>query len=144
MGIKIQQVVLNKLKNSRKDSLSKKVDLSLVDDINYEFQYLQEEVSRLSYTVEEYFEEEFDKWYEAQSNLRSIYFQNSEAYISQADVAGDKELLYKIYELAADLGVPVTNVYPNWSEHIDLIDSLMDLDKRFDDQKGELSSNGLS
>tara|TARA_R110001632_G_scaffold2033_1_gene9017 strand:- start:365 stop:796 length:432 start_codon:yes stop_codon:yes gene_type:complete len=143
MAIKFNQVILDKL-HKNKTALSKKVDLSLVDDINYKFEDLEEEVSRLSYTVEEYFEEEFDKWYEAQSNLRSIYFQNSEAYVGQADVAGDKELLYEIYELAADLGVPVTNVYPNWSEHMDLIDSLMDLDKRFDDQKGELSSNGLS
>ena len=143
MGIKIQQVVLNKLKNSRKDSLSKKVDLSLVDDINYEFQYLQEEVSRLSYTVEEYFEEEFDKWYEAQSNLRSIYFQNSEAYISQADVAGDKELLYKIYELAADLGVPVTNVYPDWQEHLDQLDYLEYVEGRFEEQKRELENLGF-
>ena len=143
MGIKIQQVVLNKLKNSRKDSLSKKVDLSLVDDINYEFQYLQEEVSRMSYTTEEWFSEKFDEFYQLRSDLRSIYFQNSEAYIDSADVAGDKEVLLQIKVKADELGIPVEDVYPDWQEHLDQLDYLEYVEGRFEEQKRELENLGL-
>ena len=143
MGIKIQQVVLNKLKNSRKDSLSKKVDLSLVDDINYEFQYLQEEVSRMSYTTEEWFSEKFDEFYQLRSDLRSIYFQNSEAYIDSADVAGDKEVLLQIKVKADELGIPVEDVYPDWQEHLDQLDYLEYVEGRFEEQKRELENLGF-
>lgn len=143
MGIKIKQVVLNKLKNSRKDSLSKKVDLSLVDDINYEFQYLQEEVSRMSYTTEEYFDQKFEEFYQLRSDLRSIYFQNSEAYIDSADVAGDKEVLLQIKVKADELGIPVEDVYPDWQEHLDQLDYLEYVEGRFEEQKRELENLGL-
>ena len=143
MGIKIKQVVLNKLKNSRKDSLSKKVDLSLVDDINYEFQYLQEEVSRMSYTTEEWFSEKFDEFYQLRSDLRSIYFQNSEAYIDSADVAGDKEVLLQIKVKADELGIPVEDVYPDWQEHLDQLDYLEYVEGRFEEQKRELENLGF-
>lgn len=143
MGIKIKQVVLNKLKNSRKDGLSKKVDLSLVDDINYEFQYLQEEVSRMSYTTEEYFDQKFEEFYQLRSDLRSIYFQNSESYISPADVAGDKEVLLQIKVKADELGIPVEDVYPDWQEHLDQLDYLDYVEGRFEEQKRELENLGL-
>jgi len=143
MGIKIKQVVLNKLKNSRKESLSKKVDLSLVDDINYEFQYLEEEVSRMSYTTEEYFDQKFEEFYQLRSDLRSIYFQNSEAYIDSADVAGDKEVLLQIKVKADELGIPVEDVYPDWQEHLDQLDYLEYVEGRFEEQKRELENLGL-
>ena len=81
MAIKFNQVILDKLKKNITE-LSKKVDLSLVDDINYEFEYLQEEVSRMSYTTEEWFDEKFEEFYQLRSDLRSVYFQNSEAFHS--------------------------------------------------------------
>ena len=44
---------------NRKQDKLKKVALGLVDEINYEYQYLQDEIGRLSYTVEEWFDEKF-------------------------------------------------------------------------------------
>lgn len=143
MGIKIKQVVLNKLKNSRKDSLSKKVDLSLVDDINYEFQYLEEEVSRMSYTTEEWFDQKFEEFYQLRSDLKTIYFQNSESYIGPADVAGDKEVLLQIKVKADELGIPVEDVYPDWQEHLDQLDYLDYIEGRFEEQKRQLENLGL-
>jgi len=142
MGIKTKQTVLDKL-SKNKTKLSKKIDLSLVDDINYEFQYLEEEVSRMSYTTEEWFDQKFEEFYQLRSDLRSIYFQNSEAYLDSADVAGDKDVLIQIKEKADELGIPVENVYPNWQEHLDQLDYLEYIEGRFDEQKKELENLGL-
>jgi len=138
-----KQLILNKLKNARKESLSKKVDLALVDDINYDFQYLQEEVSRMSYTTEEWFDEKFEEFYQLRSDLRSIYFQNSESYIDSADVAGDKEVLLQIKQKADELGISVEDVYPDYQEHLDQLDYLEYIEGRFDEQKRELENLGL-
>ena len=138
-----KQKVFNLLKENKKRELSKKVDLSLVDDINYEFQYLEEEVSRMSYTTEEWFSEKFDEFYQLRSNLRSIYFQNSEAYIDTADVAEDKEVLLQIKVKADELGIPVEDVYPNWQEHLDQLDYLDYVEGRFLEQKRALENLGF-
>lgn len=143
MAIRFNQVILDKLKKGRQESLSKKVDLSLVDDINYEFQYLQEEVSRMSYTTEEWFDEKFEEFYQLRSDLRSIYFQNSESYIDSADVAGDKEVLLQIKQKADELGISVEDVYPDYQEHLDQLDYLEYIESRFDEQKRELENLGL-
>ena len=138
----IKKTVFNKLKNNRTE-LSKKVDLSLVDDINYEFEYLQEEVSRMSYVTEEWYDEKFEEFYQLRSDLRTIYFQNSEAFIDSADVAGDKEVLLQIKQKADELGISVEDVYPNYEEHLEQLDYLDYIEGRFDMQKGELENLGL-
>ena len=143
MAIRFNQVILDKLKKGRQESLYKKVDLSLVDDINYDFQYLHEEVSRMSYTTEEWFDEKFEEFYQLRSDLRSIYFQNSESYIDSADVAGDKEVLLQIKQKADELGISVEDVYPDYQEHLDQLDYLEYIESRFDEQKRELENLGL-
>tara|TARA_R110001592_G_scaffold152908_1_gene380833 strand:+ start:289 stop:726 length:438 start_codon:yes stop_codon:yes gene_type:complete len=120
-----------------------KVALGLVDEINYEFQYLEEETSRMSYVVEEWFEGKFDEWYQLRSDLQSIYFQNSEAYISPADVAGDKEKLEEIKVKADELGIDVNDVYDTWQEHMDALDYLDYIDNKFEEQKQELKDFGF-
>ena len=117
--------------------------MSLVDDINYEFQYLEEEVSRMSYTTEEWFDEKFEEFYQLRSDLRTIYFQNSESYISPADVAGDKEVLIQIKEKADELGISVETVYPDYQEHLEQLDYLDYIEGRFEEQKRELENLGL-
>jgi len=44
-----KQLILNKLKNARKESLSKKVNLSIVDEIDNEFDWLETTYSDASY-----------------------------------------------------------------------------------------------
>lgn len=142
MAIRFNQVILDKL-HKNKTELSKKVDLSLVDDINYEFEYLQEEISRMSYVTEEWYDEKFEEFYQLRSDLRTIYFQNSEAFIDSADVAGDKEVLLQIKQKADELGISVEDVYPNYEEHLEQLDYLDYIEGRFDMQKGELENLGL-
>jgi len=120
-----------------------KVALGLVDEINYEFQYLEEENSRMSYVVEEWFEGKFDEWYQLRSDIQSIYFQGSEAFISPADVASDREKLEEIKVKADELGIDVNDVYDTWQEHMDALDYLDYIDNKFEEQKQELKDFGF-
>jgi len=120
-----------------------KVALSLVDQISYEFEALQDEVGRISYSVNEFFDEEFDKFYNSRSNLLAVYRDNSEAFITEADVAGDREILLQIKDLAEQIGMIPEDVYPSWQEHLDLLDELEDLEARFDEQRQELRDFGV-
>ena len=52
-----KQIILNKLKNARKQELSKKVDLSLVSDIDNEFNFLEQ-----SYSDAIYGSDLFNEW----------------------------------------------------------------------------------
>lgn len=127
----------------RKEDKLQKVALGLVDEFNYEYQYLQDEIGRLSYSVEEWFDEKFDEFYQLRSDLRSVYLQNSEAFITTADVAGDLEILNQIKDKAEELGLSAEDVYPDWQVHFDDLEYLDQLESKFDDQVAELRSIGL-
>lgn len=126
--------VYNRLAN-RKTSLKKQnVKLGLVDELDYEFDYLQEEVGRLSYSVDEWFDEKYDAMWDLFMDLKAVYLQNSEAFITSADVAQDEEVLQEIKEKAEELGLSAEDVYPQWQEHKEILSYLDDLENRFDEQ----------
>tara|TARA_R100001463_G_scaffold4408_1_gene16570 strand:+ start:599 stop:1039 length:441 start_codon:yes stop_codon:yes gene_type:complete len=123
MAIKLNQVVLNKLKNSRKENLSKKVDLSLLDDFSFgQYNELEEQVSGLSYNVNEWFPEKFDQWFDIGRDIYAIYFQRAEPFPTEVDFNTDEAVLDKIKEAADELGIEVTQVYPEYFEHKTLIE----------------------
>ena len=115
----------------RKEDKLQKVALGLVDELDYEFESLTEEVGRLSYSVEEWFDEKFDVWFEIGREIYSVYFQNSETFLTPDDVAADKQRLEQIKEKAEELGLDVVDVYPEYEEHLQEIEYLAELDQRF-------------
>jgi len=129
----------------KKEELSKehKVALSLVDSFNYDYTSLEDETGRLSYSVEEWYDEKFQEFYEARSVLRDVYINNSESFITVGDVSGDKEILEEIRAKAEELGLEADDVYPDWQLHFDAREYLDYLEGKFDDQVGELNSLGL-
>tara|TARA_R110001632_G_scaffold229194_1_gene365099 strand:- start:16 stop:438 length:423 start_codon:yes stop_codon:yes gene_type:complete len=130
--------VYSKMPNNKVDLKAQKVALGLVDNFNYEYQYLEDEIGRLSYSVEEWFEEKWQEYMDAYMPLRDVYINNSESFISEADVAGDMDVLNEIEEKANDLGLDVSDVYPDFEDHKRQINYLEDLEKRFDDQKRKI------
>jgi|TARA_R110000764_G_scaffold40399_1_gene90254 hypothetical protein len=130
--------VYSKMPNNKVDLKAHKVALGLVDNFNYEYQYLEDEIGRLSYSVEEWFEEKWQEYMDAYMPLRDVYINNSESFISEADVAGDMDVLNEIEEKANDLGLDVSDVYPDFEDHKRQINYLEDLEKRFDDQKRKI------
>ncbi len=132
--------VYSKLPNQKVNLKAHKVALGLIDNFNYEYQYLEEEVGRLSYSVEEWFDEKYSEFLDSYRPLRDVYINNSEAFVSEADVAGDMDVLNEIESKANELGLDVSEVYPDFEEHKRTIEYLEDLEKRFEDQKRELSN----
>jgi len=133
--------VYSKLPNQKVNLKAHKVALGLIDNFAYDnLEGLQDEVSRLSYSVDEWFDEKFDEWFEIGREIYSVYFQNSEAFITKGDLDRDLDLLNEIKEKAEELGLSASEVYPDWQEHFDQISYVEDLQKRFEDQKRELSN----
>jgi len=123
MAIRFNQVILDKLKKRRQESLSKKVNLSLLDDFSFgQYNELEEQVSGLSYNVNEWFPEKFDQWFDIGRDIYAIYFQRAEPFPTEVDFNTDEAVLDKIKEAADELGIEVTQVYPEYFEHKTLIE----------------------
>lgn len=127
----------------RKEDKLQKVALGLVDELDYNLTDLQDETGRLSYSVEEWFDEKFAEFIQLRGDLRAVYLQNSEAFLTVADVEADKERLEDIRIKAEELGLTAEDVYPDWQEHYDAIEYLNYLEGKFDDQVSEMRAFGL-
>jgi len=138
------QTAFNKLQR-KKTELSKdhKVALGLVDEIEYDLMSLQDEVGRISYSTEEWYDENFEKFLETRNALRDVYINNSESFLDPVDVEEDKRRLEEIKQKAEELGVDYTEVYDQWDEHMELIEDLDNFTDRFVEQKNELKSFGF-
>lgn len=127
----------------RKEDKLQKVALGLVDSLDYDLMSLQDETGRLSYSVEEWFDETFDKFLQTRGDLRAVYLQNSEAFLTVDDVEADKERLEQIKEKAEELGLTAEDVYPEWQEHYDAIEYMDYLETKFDEQVDQLRQFGV-
>lgn len=136
--------VYSKLAAARTNLKSNKVALGLVDELDYEFDYLQEEVGRLSYSVDEWFDEKYDVWFEIGREIYSVYFQNSETFLTPDDLVDDLEKLNSIKEKAEELGIDVNEVYPNWEDHVREIEYLTEQTELFEEQKQRFSDESRS
>ena len=122
-----------------------KVALGLVDEFTYtDANGLQEEVSNLNYFTQEWFPEKFDQWYDLGRDIYSIYFQRGEALITQTDLDRDLDILDKILESANELGLDVTQIYPDYSNHRELVDQGMEDLAKFEEQKQEFLNESKS
>ena len=135
---------VNRQKGTKTNLKAHKVALALLDEFAYsDVTGLEDEVSRLSYSTEEWYDEKFDQFVEVRGQLRDVYMNNSEAFPTRDDLARDEEILRILYTSADELGIPVTTLYPDYERHLQLIRDFEYYDKRFDEQKSELASYGL-
>ena len=127
----------------RKEDNYKKVALGLVDELEYSVMDLQDETGRLSYSVEEWFPEKFDEFLQLRRDIRDVYLNGSEAFLSVDDVATDKERLDDIRIKAEELGLTPEDVYPEWEDHYRLIEDIEYLENKFDEQVAEMKAYGF-
>jgi len=131
-----KQLILNKLKNARKESLSKKVDLGLIDNFAYDdMTSLEDEVSNLSYLSYDWFEENYEKFRDAFYVLNDVFNFGAGNQVSYFDVQRDEELLAEIALKADELGLAPQEVYDQYDEHLRLIKEIEELDKIFQENK---------
>ena len=122
-----------------------KVALGLVDEFTYtDANGLQQEVDNLNYFTQDWFPEKFDQWYDLGRDIYSIYFQRGEALITQTDLDRDLDILDKILESANELGLDVTQIYPDYSNHRELVDQGMEDLEKFEEQKQEFLNESKS
>ena len=132
-----KQLILNKLKNARKESLSKKVDLGLIDEFDWqEMNSLQDEASNLNYLAYDWFDEKFEEYRQAWMTLNDVFNNGAGNEISYADVINDEERLKEIAVKADELGLAPQEVYDQYDEHIMLIEDVKQADEKFlEDQR---------
>ena len=136
--------VYSKLAAAKTNLKSNKVALGLVDELDYEFDTLNEEVGRLSYIVDEWFDEKYDAWFDIGREIYDVYFNNTESFITIEDLADDFDRLNSIKEKAEELGIDVNDVYPNWEDHIREIEYLQEQQNEFESQKERFKNESKS
>ena len=135
--------VYSKLPN-KKNSNGQRVVLGLLNNFAFEYETLEEEVGRLSYAVDDFFEEKYGELEDAYGVLKDVYIRGSESLVSKADVQGDMATLEEILQKAIDLGLDINEIYPDYDEHKQTLKYLFDLELRFDEQKRLVEDFGLN
>ena len=132
-----KQIILNKLKNARKQELSKKVDLGLIDEFDWQdMNSLQDEAGNLNYLAYDWFDEKFEEYRQAWMTLNDVFNNGAGNEISYADVINDEERLKEIAVKAEELGLAPQEVYDQYDEHISLIEDIKQADEKFlEDQR---------
>jgi cell fate (sporulation/competence/biofilm development) regulator YmcA (YheA/YmcA/DUF963 family) len=131
---------LAELKNAKKPIVAKKprIKLGKVDELDYDYATVEEEFSKLSYFVDEAYNEYFDQAVQSWQVLNDVFKNNSENFWRFEDeLAGDKIKLEEIQALADQLGVDVSEVYPDFEEHYNIITQGMTLDAVYDEKERE-------
>jgi len=130
---KVTSILADLKKLDKKDvNLKKqKVALGLVDDISYEYSYLEDQASLLSYLAYEWHEENFENYRQAWVTLNDEYSHNGSAVIRYEDVSGDRDTLQQIADAAAELGLEPYEVYDRYDEHVELLDSIEQADDQY-------------
>jgi len=130
MAIRFNQVILDKLKKNRTE-LSKKVDLGLIDEFNYDFMNLEDEISTLNYLAYEWHDEAFEEYRQAWMKLNDEYTHNGSSVIRYADLERDEQLLVEIAQKAEELGLAPSEVYDDYDEHYRTILDMKEADQQY-------------
>lgn len=130
---KVTSILANLKKLDKKDvNLKKqKVALGLVDEISYEYSYLEDQASLLSYLAYEWHDEAFEKYRDGWVTLNDEYTHNGSSVLRYEDVEGDRETLQKIADAAAELGLEPYEVYDQYDEHVQLLDDIEQADDQY-------------
>jgi hypothetical protein len=126
----IKKTVFNKLKKNR-TKLSKKVDLGLIDEFNYDFSYLEDQSGLLNYLAYEWHDEAFEEYRQAWMKLNDEYTHNGSSVIRYMDIEKDEVILQEIARKAEELGLSVNEVYPEYDEHLRIIQEVKEADQKY-------------
>ena len=130
--------------DKRKQNLSKqqKVALGLVDSFNYDYDSLEEQSGLLSYLAYEWHEEKFEEYRQAWMTLNDEYKNNGSAVARYDDVSGDVDILNEIKAKAEELGLDANDVYDQWDDHMQALESMKEADEQY--QRNEREFNDWS
>jgi len=137
-----KQLILNKLKNARKKSLSKKVNLSVIQNIITEFEPFEDAEHDASYFAYDYGDEVIDAYDEFRMKYDVDNFVVNGAMRSLPDTVDTLRKDLAELETAADnLGISPQEILDNAASGIDyndLKDRLSNADGLFNDAKNKM------
>ena len=128
-----KQIILNKLKNARKQELSKKVDLSLVSDIDNEFDWLEQSYSDASYGVD-YMKEWQDKILDFGTELSIAvdnYVVNGAAYSFEEAYTNMRVKIEELESKSEELGINPSELVSNYEEIKNILSNAESIDSEF-------------
>ena len=128
-----KQIILNKLKNARKESLSKKIDLSLVSDIDNEFDWLEQSYSDASYGVD-YMKEWQDKILDFGTELSIAvdnYVVNGAAYSFEEAYTNMRVKIEELESKSEELGINPSELVSNYEEIKNILSNAESIDSEF-------------
>jgi hypothetical protein len=130
--------------DKRRQNLSKqqKVALGLVDSFNYDFSSLQDQEGLLSYLAYEWHDEKFEEYRQAWMTLNDEYKHNGSSVLRYDDVSGDVDILNEIKVKAEELGLDANDVYDQWDDHMQALESIKEADDQY--QRNEQQFNDWS
>ena len=137
-----KQIILNKLKNARKQELSKKINLSVIQNIITEFEPFEEAESETSYFAYDYVDEAIDA-YEQWKNKYNIdnYVVNGAMRSLPDTVDTLRNNLAELESAADNLGISPQEILDNAATGIDYDDlkvRLANADDLFNDAKNKM------
>ena len=109
----------------------KQVKLGLIDNFNYDYQYLEDQASLLSYLAYEWHDEAFEEYRQAWMQLNDEYTHNASTVVRYVDVEGDMQLLEEIKVKAEELGLDPNDVYDYYDAHLELLESVKEADDQY-------------
>lgn len=132
--------VYSKLPNQKVNLKAHKVALGLIDNLDYDYNTIEDQGGLLSYLAYEWHEEKFDAAREAWMTLNDEYKFNASAVFRFEDVSGDVEKLNEIKAKAEELGLEADDVYSDWNDHMQRLIEMKEADDQYKENEREFNT----
>jgi len=129
--------VLDKMPNKKVDLKAQKVALGLIDQLQYDYDSIEDQGGLLSYLAYEWHEEKMIEAQNAWMTLNDEYKFNASAVFRFEDVEADVNVLNEIRTRAEELGVDVNDVYPNYEDHLQRLEEMREADAQYQENERE-------
>ncbi|NDG52002.1 MAG: hypothetical protein EBY39_03100 [Flavobacteriia bacterium] len=135
---KVTSILTNLKKLAKKDINLKKheVALGLIDEIEYDHNYLEDQAGLLAYLAYEWHDENFENYRQAWITLNDEYQHNGSSVLRYEDVESDIAKLDEIKIKSEELGLDPNEVYDLYDSHRDLLEQFKNADDQY--QRNEM------
>ena len=123
--------VLDKMPNKKVDLKAHKVALGLIDQLQYDYDSIEDQGGLLYYLAYEWHQEKFEEYRQAWMTLNDEYKHNASAVFRFEDVSQDVDTLNEIKTRAEELGVDVNDVYDRWDDHMQRLEEMREADDEY-------------
>jgi len=123
--------VLDKMPNKKVDLKAHKVALGLIDQLQYDYDSIEDQGSLLSYLAYEWHQEKFEEYRQAWMTLNDEYKHNGSAVLRYDDVISDIDTLNEIAVKAEELGIDPNDVYDRFYDHLERLNEMREADDEY-------------